>query len=43
MEVVRVLAEKCMWLVAFKELFHDAVPHSIAQILFCGRFPYRTD
>jgi hypothetical protein len=41
-EVACVLAEKCMWLVALKELFHDAVPHCIAQILFCERFPYRT-
>ena len=28
MEVARMLAEKCMWLVALKELFHDAVPHT---------------
>jgi len=37
MDMARILAHKRRWLVALNQLFHDAVPHSIAQILFCGR------
>ena len=41
MDMARILAHKRRWLVALNQLFHDAVPHSIAQI-FLRTFPYRT-